>query len=570
VSPNGQRQSRSPLRHPALVLLAAAALLLAPSLLLGTLPSHSSMHNLTWAAQFSEQFRASIVYPRWLSDSFNGLGAPTFYFYSPIAFWVDALLTVATFNAFSVSYRLSLSWLLMLWASGIAMHAWLKTEAASPRVALYGALAYMAAPYHLLDHYYRGAYAEFAAYVVLPLIALAVRQIADGRRFGVALLALSYAALPMAHLPTALLISVTVLPMHVLYRGWRLAETRRSVSFFARCALGGALGLGLAAIYLLPALTLQDWIPAETFWAAYYQPQNWFLLTPERWPLPVEMMQIIQWVAAAYFLAAIAVVAIVAHGSVPQERTSEAAFWASVCIVCSLLVAGALPWFWQVPLIAKVQFPWRLMIVVEFAAITAICLVPLQVRSRATSLVLVAAIVALTCSVVNMAQGVVTRGRLALRQQEMPRELGQFVPVGFPHRLSAGFAEPDLAPLKDAPTISCAPVAGVCRAESERFGSMRIEVDGDQPTTVTLHRFYFPAWQLDPGLPLKATDPYRLVSFTAPTGSHVYHLRRASLPEERVGWMVSALSASLLLAWTVAAWLGINFARHKLADRSSR
>src|SRR5260370_40257743 len=39
MSPNGQRRSRLPLRHPALVLLAAAALLLALSLVLGTLPS---------------------------------------------------------------------------------------------------------------------------------------------------------------------------------------------------------------------------------------------------------------------------------------------------------------------------------------------------------------------------------------------------------------------------------------------------------------------------------------------------------------------------------------------------
>ena len=85
-----------------------------------------------------------------------------------MAFWVDAVLSAATFDALSVSYRLSLASLLLLWASGFAMHAWLRAEAVSPRTALYGALAYMAAPYHLLDHYYRGAFAEFAAYAVLP------------------------------------------------------------------------------------------------------------------------------------------------------------------------------------------------------------------------------------------------------------------------------------------------------------------------------------------------------------------------------------------------------------------
>src|SRR5258708_22156635 len=234
MDPGRSRRRSSMLRRrPAvacgLAAMLAAILLLAPSLLLGTMPSHSSPQNITWAAQFADQFRAGVLYPRQLPDSFDHLGAPTFYFYPPIAFWVDALLSVITLDALSVSRRLSVSSLLLLWASGMAMHAWLRAETASPPAALCGALAYMAAPYHLLDHYYRGAYAEFAAYVFLPLVALAIRQIADGRRFGVALLALSYAALPMAHLPTALLISVTVLPMHVLYRGWRLAATGRSV-----------------------------------------------------------------------------------------------------------------------------------------------------------------------------------------------------------------------------------------------------------------------------------------------------------------------------------------------------
>ena len=82
----------------------------------------------------------------------------------------------------------------------------------------------MAAPYHLLDHYYRGAFAELAAYVVLPLLALSIRRIAEGRRLAPRPFALAYAALPMSHLPTALLISLTALPLYVLYLGWSSAR----------------------------------------------------------------------------------------------------------------------------------------------------------------------------------------------------------------------------------------------------------------------------------------------------------------------------------------------------------
>jgi hypothetical protein len=59
----------------------------------------------------------------------------------------------------------------------------------------------------------------------------------------------------------ALLFSVTVLPAYLLFR------LRKPVEWL-RAAAGGLLGLGLAAIYLLPALTLQGWIISRigTYW----------------------------------------------------------------------------------------------------------------------------------------------------------------------------------------------------------------------------------------------------------------------------------------------------------------
>jgi hypothetical protein len=537
----------------ALVLLIAAALLLAPSLVVGNLLSHSSPQNLTWAEQFADQFRAGVLYPRWLPESFDRLGGPAFYFYPPLGFWVDALLSAVTFDAFSVSYRLSLSSLLLLWASGLAMHAWLKAEVTSPRVALYGALVYMAAPYHLLDHYWRGAYAEFAAYGVLPLVMLSVRQIAERRRFAPLFLAASYAALPMAHLPTSLLISVTALPLYVLYRGWRLGAPGLAAAFFVRCAVAGALGLGLAAIYLVPALSLQDWIPVETFWLGGYRIENWFLLTPGRWTQPVDMMEIIASFAAAYAIAAIGVIVVTAQsksGDSPWWR-SEAAFWAFVCLACLALVAGVLPWFWQLPFVAKVQFPWRLMIVVEFAGISALCLVPWPAR-RATSYILVAAVIALVPGLVEMAAGIRLRTQMSLVQPDLPADLKQFLPAGYPQKPNSGYAELSLDPLEGSPLIACTPEPRTCRAVSGPLGEVGVEIDAATPTDVVLRRFYFPFWRLDPALPVAASNPFRLVSFTAPPGHGTYRLHRVAVREEKLGWAISGLSAMLLLAWAAA------------------
>src|SRR6476620_7857586 len=96
-------------RRPTLTLALAALLLLAPSLIAGTLLSDNAAWNLNWADQFARQVQGGILYPRWLADSFRGLGAPTFYFYPPLPFWIDALVSIVTLDALSVAHRLAVS-----------------------------------------------------------------------------------------------------------------------------------------------------------------------------------------------------------------------------------------------------------------------------------------------------------------------------------------------------------------------------------------------------------------------------------------------------------------------------
>jgi hypothetical protein len=547
------------LRHPAFVVVAVAILLLAPSLVIGTLTTHDSWLIGSWATQFSSLFRAGVLYPRWLPQSFDNLGAPIFYYAAPLAYWLDALVSAASANLLPDRYRLSVSGVLLLSASGLAMHAWLKTEATSPRTALYGALAYMAAPYHLIDHYARGAYSEFAAYAALPLVVLAIRQVAERRRFGFVFLAAAYAAVWLVHLPTALLVSLTALPMYVLYRGWQLGEVGQAISFFVRCALGSVLGLGLAAIYLIPAVALQGWINSDHLWGQeHFRIETWFILTlllQDRL-VGYDFMVIVAYAGLAYGIAAVGVLTMAARGGVPQGWRSEAAFWALVCLVCLLFVTGAVPWFWRLPLVDSVQFPFRLMMVVEFAAITALSLAPWPGRSRVASALLVVAVIALVPAGLDL-------GRLAWRQIEQtmtePDSIGdteEFLPAGY------GWSKYSPEQLR-VPTISCAPTPRVCRAVEERFGGLQIEVESDAPTEVALRRFFFPAWRLDNGLPLTPTEPLRLVSFIAPAGRTSVALRRVVLPVEQWAWAISGLSLVLILAlfvqpiWATAARRGI-------------
>lgn len=530
--------------RPAFVLLAAAALLVAPSLILGTLISHSSPQNLTWAQQFADQFRAGVLYPRWMPESFDGLGSPAFYFYPPLPFWIDALLSAATLNLLSVPYRLAVTSALILWASGLAMRAWLLGITGRPTAALVGAVAYMAAPYHLLDHYTRGAFAEFTAYAVLPLVMLAIRRTIEGWRWGGPLLAAAYSALLLSHLPSALLCSLTVIPAYVVF-------CSRSPALLLRCFASGALGISLAAIYLVPAALLQPWISAEQLWASFYDARNWLVLMPDRWVDPATMRMLGSIVLGLAVLVAGLCFALLKMPASEERR--ELGFWIAVSLLCLVLIVGLVPWFWDIALVAKVQFPWRLLLVVEFAVLTALCLTPLAPLQRRVVYIFAAAAVALVPAIVAMANDAVARIAFVRGGGKLDRrDVKEYQPSGY---ALAGprYADLGLERFKDVPVISCAPAARECRAEGEPFGGLKIAVSGDQPTTVLVRRFFFPAWRLETGQPIAASEPLRLVSFTVAAGEIVTRLRRGWLPAERWGAAVSGASLLLLAAWLVAA-----------------
>jgi len=322
------------MRYAILALVVAAVLVMLPSLVWGPAPIDSAVYNYTWTKQFGAELARGAIYPRWLPDSFGGFGSPTFYFYPPIAFYLSGLLQVA-----GLSTLQAINWtvLLTLVASGFSMAAWLRFKRANP---LWAAL-YVVAPYHVTDWYQRAALAEFAAFAWLPLIALAIE--AQPRRWATPLLAVSYAGLIMTHLPVAVLVSIGLIAPMVLVRREHLV----------RNAVGGALGLGLAAIYLVPALTLLDQVSTEAMFSPFYQPATWapWGRNAGLWVYPLALAP----VALAF---------------------GKSRVWFGVTLFSAVMSLALIPFVWSLPVLIKVQFPWRMLVVAEFAAITAAALSP--------------------------------------------------------------------------------------------------------------------------------------------------------------------------------------------------
>jgi len=329
---------------PYLTFAALALVAIMPAVLAAPMTHDSFWIDINWSQQFTALLRQGNLYPRWLPWSYGGLGSPAFYYYAPLSFHLAGLFGLVglpTYGALLAAF--GVAW----FASGVTMHAWLKGRAPAPVV---GALVYMVLPYHVMDFYGRGALAEFCAFAIAPLVTLGVRQAVEKKK--AALLAGAYAALILTHLPTAVIVSVLLIAPYSIW------TTRSDLSRMLPVAYGVVGGLAAAAIYLLPALTLQSYSSVGALWnVKFLQPANWSLLHPE------------MWVSKSYVLlfAGLALATGVAAAILGGRRWT---FWALWTVAICLTVMGLVPGFWSLPVIKAVQFPWRALLLAEFGLAT--------------------------------------------------------------------------------------------------------------------------------------------------------------------------------------------------------
>jgi hypothetical protein len=475
-----------------LLLIPLAMALMAPSFLFGPGHTHSQLYNFIWTRQFADAMAVGEFYPRWLPASFEGLGSTTFYFYPPLTFWISGGLDALGLTALQA---MNVAVFLLLLASGLTMYLWLSWRGTRP---LLGAALYMLAPYHLNDWYVRGALAEFAAFVWLPLIALGIEALP--KRWAPPLLAVSFAGLIITHLPLALLTTVFLIAPLALHRAWR------DRSAIAPGVIAGVLGLALAAFYLLPALTLREHVSSQLLWGVHYQPSRWFV-----WNSPPDWL--------LFGLLPIAV-------GMAMLSLGARSVWTIITVVAAAAAVGLIPFVWDLPLLAQAQFPWRLLCIVEFAAITALVTkLPRPVlTSVAAAILLVAMIVGMKGAAIAMSIRTDYRELSAL----MP-DPPEYLPRGFDvSEIADQQRRLDLSPYRDLPPAT---------------GDIVVQESGP----VTVRRSAFPIWRVEKdGVEVPSHGP--LITFDATPGT--YRVVRVTLWQEWAGALISAAALLLLaLAW---------------------
>jgi hypothetical protein len=337
---------------PAGLLIAGTALLAIGTLVLrGNSCGHDfDFHLLSWM-EAARAWNTGLLYPHWVQDANYGAGEPRLIFYPPASWLLGGLLgTISGWHAAPVLFVL-----LALLGAGSSMYL-LAREWAATGAATFAACLYVANPYAMFVVYERSAMGELLAGAWFPLMVLfALRT-----RSSIALLGLSMAALWVTNSPAAVVGSYM---LALLALGMWIAEGK---PWPALRAMGGmALGLGLAAFYIVPAAFEQRWVQIERAITPGMRVEDSFLFAHTANAFHDQVLR----TASCIFIAELAVASIAAYLAWRQraDGTARIALTASLPVILLLQLPVSEVIWKHAPHMKFLQFPWRWLLGVSVA-----------------------------------------------------------------------------------------------------------------------------------------------------------------------------------------------------------
>jgi hypothetical protein len=349
----------------ALVLcLCASVIVVLPFFWKGAASGHDfEFHAASWM-DVASQWKEGIFYPHWTKWTNHGFGEPRFIFYPPFSWMLGAALSfLMRWNYVPVAMVI-----LSQTFAGLAAFALIR-RLLGGRCAIFGAACYAANPNALLMVYVRSDFAELLACAFFPLVVLSALELAglleNRRNFehgAIILFAVSYAAVWLSNAPAGVIASYAMAGLFF----WA-AMTQKNWRLLVRGGAGLALGLGLAAFYLVPAAYEQKWVNISQALSRGLLPAENFLFTKSADAEHTAFNAIASTIAVGLI-----VITGLAAGAVVSKRKESRAvekYWTALAILAGgtslLMFRFTLPFWEYLPKLRFVQFPWRFMSIVS-------------------------------------------------------------------------------------------------------------------------------------------------------------------------------------------------------------
>lgn len=562
--------------HKGLVALLAALLLTLPALLPllqpGFFESDDGSFHVYRIAGLARAWHHGVLHPRLFPEFGFGYGQAVLNFYSPLAYWPGAVLTVLGFGPSAAAQLVIALGFLLAALSAYAFGAYLW----GPVAGLLASVAYTYFPYHLADAYVRGALPEHFAFIWLPLILWAFTAAFRRRSPAAPLLwgSLAWAGLVFTHNLTALLMVPATILYILILAGWTRRWRRLALSAGAL-----ALALGLTATYWLPVLlessSVGIGLGAGDGYRRHLTPLAQLVLDRLLYAYRLDPGGVadhpLSWTTALLVVVvmALSIWRLVRHQ--PISKGPILSFGLALTIASAFMITGfSLPiWTLLEAVLGHLQYPWRFLILTSLGVLllagSLSMLMP--ARGRYAILAAVAAllmIVPLTNLQVEPLMMPAAEAWTPDRMWREDQEAGQvgatwtaeFLPLTVQEQrwaLGRAPAQPVEQALNAEPASSPPNV----RMEGLGYDWYELSTRSETGQQLRLHQFHLPAWKAridGQQVPTYPSGDLGLVTLDLPAGQHLVQLAFGPTRAWDIGGGLSVLSAVLWAALALWVW----------------
>lgn len=504
---------------------------------------------------------------RWVPDMGYSYGYPLFNYYPPFPYYLGEL-----FHLLGLGYIDSIKLLFFFGflLSGFFMFL-LGRKFWGDWGGLLSAWLYLWAPYHAVDVYIRGAMNEFWALVFLPGVYWSIYRLIDRDRVrdrvgmkDIALLALLFGLLLLSHNLMAFIFTPTFIAFALLLIWARKKNMKEEV---IKLALGGLCGFCLAAFFTLPVLLEKNYVHIETMtmgyfnFLAHYVSLNKLLVSrywgygSSSWGQTEGMPFQVGWLHWGLVLLTLAGLT---WGwfkkKVSREILALGCFFAGLFLLALFLIhPRSTPIWLAISLLKYLQFPWRFLTLVIFAASLLGSGIISLVKKEKFKILLMIFLGALT-TVLNFnyfkpAQIIQITDEEKLFSQKGWNRLQtdaifDYLPI---------FAQaPPAHEAPEGPVLK----AGVAEIKDVKKGSnwYTFQVQVKEEALLEVPIYYFPGWKVwsdSQPLVVSYDNPLGLITVKVPPGSHLVKLKLTDTFWRTLGNLVSLSSWLILLLLVV-------------------
>lgn len=503
----------------------------------------------------SKQFFNGEAYPRWLFDMYNGHGSPMFYYYPPAMFYTELMIDALTGRWLSHTVLVSIVITMLHSISALTAYLWLRDKN-SAQAAFIAAVIYALLPNHLaIDLYLKGTVAELAAYTFIPLILYCI-GLTRQSNIGWIAVALSYALLITTTVPMAIAFTPFIM-LYILYEYFMGDHkgSKRILSAFA----GLVAGFTLAGFYIVTAYLMSDYILKEAIWADFYNPRNWFLclftcegvLFPTHRPMNLLFSHLY-----SVQLFAIAGLGLYALKNIPA-RKNETLFWLVIAGGAFFMMTSPSLFIWDIlPLLERIQFPWRLAFALDiaFIALLAICLSGGRPQSfkwpEALAIIGIMAFIFISIKTYHAVLNKPPTYEPATYEKMLANKdyLNMYMPAG----KSFVFNE---IHTREAPFISYDQGKTTLSYDTIPYG-FRFDIDAGKAITVDIRQFYYPtltAYSEISGevFPFIIADNTSTVQINHSGDKDTIVFKYKTGQEEKTGWLITFVTIFVLAGFII-------------------